>query len=1377
MHSKPPSLESLFASAIQKSVKADMLDYVDAVKEVDANTKAQVKQLIEAHCATAQSFLESPAAGVASKLEQFAQTMDVKPATMEAGLSAAFDEKTAVVVGGTNHSVLQSLSAKLGSRPKITLKDDPNERSHAQKPSSKEIPRTEDDSRYQIHGEIAQGGMGAVLKGRDVDLGRDLAIKVLLDRHKDNPDHIERFVEEAQIGGQLQHPGIVPIYELGQFEDERPFFTMKLVKGETLAAILAKRKSPDDDLPKLVGIFEQVCQTMAYAHSKGVIHRDLKPANIMVGAFGEVQVMDWGLSKVIQSGGVADEKKSMNRDVSIVETRRSSGSEGSNIGSDTMDGSIMGTPAYMPPEQAHGETERLDTRSDVFGLGAILAQILTGSPAYAADSNQEALRLARYAKLDDCYARIDASSCDAELNSICKKALSTEQSDRQFDAAELCHDVTEYLEGVQQKLKQTELARVKAETRTREEKRRKKLYLAISGLFTAFVASAAIGALLYQARATEQKENELKLKMAQQGKHQLESLAQIIRLSSVSKQIASELPTQSLLLAIESVLLARNAGIEPLPILHESLLEAVAEIGGTPIRSEPNWWVKEVVSSNQNRLAILWIKRDGDHVQGKVSVLDCSSGFSKPTKLELPLESGKELKKVEISRDGRTIATMSIDGEVIVWQLSRLGLEIDSQFQLINPSDKSLTEIRMSHNGEKIVTVRDGWASVSTIAPTSDQNHDVSLRSDIASNFEISPNGRWLIGKPSDDKSSVAQVWDLDSAKNQGSPAFTLDNISLDPVFRFSQDGRWLACKGIESVLLFDFHSDQIPASRRAIHGSAMGKFNANGDRFFTGGATPRLYSLSGQDPQLLLELTNLNSRVNSVGISPNGRWLVTATNDKVVRAWDLDSVELESSAEQDSKDDIRETKSLRVSESSCDVHLLKAHASAVHNLIFTTNSRWLVTGGNDGNLRAWDLTSDNPSSTSVFRGHLSPVYGAAFSPDGRWAITGSEDTTARLWDMKADLPNHSPVILQSTHPIREIAFTPDSKYVVTAQGYNHGTGKNRPIDTAVRVWDLTSNNPADSPMILDGHDHGINFIEICPKGRLLATAGRDGKVCVWDLWAGADQKPRVLSGHQRMVIGMRFSKDGKGLFTGTGAENKQTDPIPVGEPQCVARYWDLSQPGAVEPRILKRFGADEWVGEFLLQGQKNYILTSAWLNPTHLWELDPNSLVIGDKTEIKAHIFMPPAVNEAVGLLGAPEVFDFASETPQAKAVFTHNRQGWTKAKTFSRDGAWYASVGGLDNSGRISKMSAADPQSSTLSLRGHSDQLTAVAISPDNRWVLTGCLDGNVRLWELELDSLLERAQKLAGRSLTVKERERFNVPSVNDMSIRQQNTSVLR
>jgi serine/threonine protein kinase len=206
-------------------------------------------------------------------------------------LAGSVDET--VTLHLNSRSVLESLESSV-NLSRVVLQDAGNDvDERVSKPSSNAMPEGDHFGRYQLIGEIARGGMGAILRGRDTDLGRDLAVKVLLERHAGRPEVIQRFIEEAPISGQLQHPGIAPVYELGQFADKRPFFTMKLVKGKTLSALLTDRRDPQQDQGKFLGIFEHVCQTLAYAHSRGVLHRDLKPANIMVGTFGEVQVMDW----------------------------------------------------------------------------------------------------------------------------------------------------------------------------------------------------------------------------------------------------------------------------------------------------------------------------------------------------------------------------------------------------------------------------------------------------------------------------------------------------------------------------------------------------------------------------------------------------------------------------------------------------------------------------------------------------------------------------------------------------------------------------------------------------------------------------------------------------------------------------------------------------------------------------------------------------------------------------------------------------------------------------------------------------------------------------------------------------------------------------
>jgi serine/threonine-protein kinase len=397
----------------------------------------------------------------------------------------------------------------------VLLKEAERESDQIVKPKSDAMPPPEQTGdRYQLQGEIARGGMGAVLRGRDVDLGRDLAVKVLLEKHVHRPEVARRFIEEAQIGGQLQHPGVVPVYDIGRF-GARPFFTMKLVKGQTLAHLLAGRGDHIQGRPRFLGIALQVCQTLAYVHAKGVIHRDLKPANIMVGAFGEVQVMDWGLAKVLAEGGIADEEKASRQqqepqDVTTIRTARSTGSAGS-FGTETEAGSLLGTPAYMPPEQANGDIANLDRRADVFGLGAILCEILTGKPPYVGRSSEEVRRKACNGDLADAIARLEAGGADAELVVLTKSCLAAEAIDRPKDAQAVADGLSAYLNGVQEKLRMAELAEAEARAKAVEEAKRRRLTLALAASVLLAMSLAGGGGLWYQQQVAAQREEAARL--------------------------------------------------------------------------------------------------------------------------------------------------------------------------------------------------------------------------------------------------------------------------------------------------------------------------------------------------------------------------------------------------------------------------------------------------------------------------------------------------------------------------------------------------------------------------------------------------------------------------------------------------------------------------------------------------------------------------------------------------------------------------------------------------------------------------------------------------------------------------------------------------
>ncbi len=308
--------------------------------------------------------------------------------------------------------------------------------------------------RYRIRGEIGRGGMGVVLRVWDEDLRRHLAMKLILQpgqsaKHSsaEDPRTISRFLEEAQITGQLDHPGIVPVHELGVDAEGRAYFTMKLVRGESLARILERVRDrvPPWTLPRVVGVLVKVCEAMAYAHDKGVAHRDLKPANVMVGRFGEVYVTDWGLARVL--GRPASEETVLDVDASDppsqFETVRSVSEE------HTFHGEVLGTPAYMCPEQAAGRVREVSRAWDVYSLGAILYHLLAGEPPHeqkGARRGQREVLAAVLAGPPRELARI-APSAPAELVAVCRKAMSRRPADRYASADELGEDLRSWLEG------------------------------------------------------------------------------------------------------------------------------------------------------------------------------------------------------------------------------------------------------------------------------------------------------------------------------------------------------------------------------------------------------------------------------------------------------------------------------------------------------------------------------------------------------------------------------------------------------------------------------------------------------------------------------------------------------------------------------------------------------------------------------------------------------------------------------------------------------------------------------------------------------------------------------------------------------------------
>jgi WD40 repeat protein len=930
---------------------------------------------------------------------------------------------------------------------------------------------------------LGVGGMGIVYRDRDEELGRDVARKVL--KEELYPYEQGLFIREAQILARLEHPGIVPIYALGRQQDDRPYFTMKEVKGETLAKRLSRRKDAHQELADLIDIFEQICQTVAYAHSQDVLHRDLKPANIMVGAFGETQVMDWGLGKQLE----ADESEAGQRETKSF--RRAWASSG-----------VVGTYHYMPPEQACGKTA--DKRSDVFGLGAVLCEILTGKPPYVVP---DVKRKAETADLADGYGRLERSGADEELVQIAHACLSVEPKDRPADAGVVAQRIAAYRAGLQKRAEEAKVeqakaqeaqARLVAERKAADaERSRTRLRRGALGLGLGVAAMAIAVALVFSYWKDAESANEKTTEALQDAKQERQkaeiaqhqtatALRQVKVLNSALEGVNSELKGTNLELESAQKKLLRLSHLHRINLIQQDwqagkVARARALLDGVD-PSECSWewhYLKGLMHAEVPLATSL-----PGHIPIHQVFLDETRSLQSDTH------------DLAISEDGRRLAAAGRDA-VKAWDLA-------SGKELFHLTTKGLVPgtLRFSSDGERLA-FSTGPLQVWDIA-----SHKRVLSLDGTEKLVMSSNGQ-RIARPT---GQSTEIWDVAT-----STKLAVLETTATPVL-FTPDGGYLVLQASEHGILV-WHAGQKEPTKLKYAGNGVAPLAISPDG--------SLLALAESPPPNGKLLDNAPMKISGKFVDNRPRnlrvWKVVK-NEELCQFKERDPFQVVEFSQDGRRLLLGGVTSVQVwdmTEAKEIFHLpYKRQFVRIQGNPYWTgpqnpaalspDSHYLVLGfTEDKTVRVWDL--DRRVLGHQFIGHTDSITQVVFSPDGQRLATASADKRVKVWD---HVTGKEPLTLQGhLEAVKKIQFSPDGLWLASTSGHE------------LKAWSTAG---AKVVFRLDGRASEVQFSS--DGARLVSASG--GNLSVWDaatanqLWTQQNWYRPRLSPDGRWLALQRFERD-----------------------------------------------------------------------------------------------------------------------------------------------------------------------------------------------------------------------------------------------------------
>jgi WD40 repeat protein/serine/threonine protein kinase len=973
---------------------------------------------------------------------------------------------------------------------------------------------TSEGVRFRILRPHAQGGIGKVSVALDAELQREVALKQIKPERADDNESRVRFVQEAEVTGRLEHPGIVPVYGLGTDDQGRPFYAMRFVRGMSFEEAIRRFHQADADprrdaqermraLRHLLDRFVAICHTVAYAHSRGVLHRDLKPANVLLGPFNESLVVDWGLAKVFVRG--PGESSAPKPDASLgpesgpkpaVDAQPGSaeprvagescpgadhpavegfGAEnrseaeapiGLTSSTETAAGTAFGTPAYMSPEQAEGRLDQLGPTSDVYSLGAMLYTLLSGHAPFEyvwcdVTALLDRVRLGEFPPPRQVNPRVPRA-----LEAVCLKAMAQRPADRYASATDLAGEIDRWLaDDPVAAYREPAPARL-----ARWGRRHKPVVAGVAALLLTAVVALTAGVILV---GREQRRTEQQRRVAEE-----QSLVAITK-SYEATQKADELRRRDV---VSRVNLAAREYLDDNVALADQLLDDCPK----DLRAW-EWFYAHRLGHSELRT---WT--------GSISGLDVWCVAFSPDGTRIVAGTGPWFQVGE----ART-------GELVVREI---------------------------HSGSERFAVRGLKGAIQAVAYSPD-GHTIAAAQGFA-------------GK---EQGSVLTLLDADTAK----PLWETTERGVQILsLAFAPDGRTIAtgCGHFN-----EYTSSGFARLRDARTGGARGHpipgapggvlsvaYSPDGRQIALASRdVVELWEVSGERWSLTHQLRGHVNFVYAVAFSPDGRCLATGGWDKTIRIWD------------------RETGKLLDS--------LNGHRGFVRGLAFSPDGSQLVSGSEDKSVRRWDLAGNG--AAAAFHGHNGFVHSVAFSPDGALAASGSLDGTVKLWPAAA--PDSQVTFRNSAGWVGTLAFAPGGRRIASAHNGNVRIWDPRTGEELYRIiatrgllahialafspdgLSLVASGPGNSLNLwdasnwtrrpLEGHTSPASDAAFSPNGAMLATSHQDGSIRLWDV--AKSTTIQTLPGHKGGAKAVVFAPFSGQIASGGEDKAVRVWEVPTGKP------------------------------------------------------------------------------------------------------------------------------------------------------------------------------------------------------------------------------------